>query len=82
MLFFSVGEWQKLMKESSVFIFYGTQKCLNYVRPSLLVSFPLQGKNRYTMRTCICIKLLLFVIVVVLYDLFRFIGTIPVTFFC
>jgi hypothetical protein len=52
MLFFSVGEWQKLMKESSVFIFYGTQKCLNYVPPSLLVSFPLQGKNRYTMRTC------------------------------
>ncbi|CAB4000547.1 Hypothetical predicted protein, partial [Paramuricea clavata] len=41
----SVGEWQKLMKESSAFIFYGTQKCLNYVPPSLLVSFPLQECN-------------------------------------
>ena len=41
----SVGEWQKLMKESSVFVFYGTQKYLNYIPPSLLVPFSLPECN-------------------------------------
>lgn len=55
--FFSVGEWQKLVKESSVFVFYGTQKFINYVPPSLFVSFALQGKNGYTYVYHICIQM-------------------------
>ncbi|XP_028390807.1 LOW QUALITY PROTEIN: cilia- and flagella-associated protein 46-like [Dendronephthya gigantea] len=41
----SIGEWQKFLKESSVFLFYGTEKCLNYLPPKLLLASSLQECN-------------------------------------